>query len=173
LKKGESPDNLFTLEELIKDVQNANVEARRIMANLRPSILDDIGIVPALSWLSRETEKAYPGTSVQIAAALGDKDVPDELKIVLFRVVQESVTNAIKDGKSSRIQVGLVRQDGWLRLEVEDNGKGFDAGKLVKSETQGIGLNSMEQRINSTRGIFSLSSVPGKGTKVKAEWKIG
>jgi signal transduction histidine kinase len=141
------------------------------MANLRPSVLDDLGIVPALSWFSRETEKAYPGTSVQFSRSAEEPEVPDELKIVLFRVVQESVKNAIRHGKSNRIQIGLERNNGWLRLNVADNGDGFES--LKKSAIGGIGLDSMQQRVDSTGGIFSISSTPGSGTIVKAEWRMG
>ncbi len=173
-KGGESPDNPGTLDEIIEDVHNANVETRRIMANLRPSVLDDLGILPALSWFSRETEKTYPGTLIECLTDIEEREVPEELKIVLFRVVQESVTNAIRHGKSNRIQIRLEKNHPWLRLRVDDNGKGFNSVKLgEKSENGGIGLDSMQQRVDSTGGIFSLTSTPGKGTTVKAEWGIG
>jgi signal transduction histidine kinase len=172
-KIGESPENPITLDEIIRDVQNANRETRRTMANFRPSLLDDLGIVVALSWFSRETEKAYPGTFIEYPGTIQDSEVPEELKIVLFRVVQESVTNAVRHGESSRIRIGLEKKDGWLRLTVEDNGKGCDAARLGdRSGSHGIGLNSLEQRIDSTGGIFCIRSTPGDGTTVRAEWKI-
>ncbi len=173
ISEGGSSDPII-LQEIIHDVQNANVETRRIMANLRPSVLDDLGILPALSSFSRETEKAYPGTTIEYSTRIEEGEVPEELKIVLFRVVQESVTNAIRHGKASRIRIGVERTNGWLRLNVADNGRGFDAARLeTKSKSHGIGLNSMEQRIDSTGGIFSISSSPGQGTTVTAEWRIG
>ena len=173
LTQAESPDTTITLEEIIQDVQRANVETRRIMANLRPSVLDDIGIVAALSWFCRETQKTYPGTKIRYVGIVKEEEVPEELKIILFRVVQECVTNAIRHGKSSRILVVLDRMHPWLRLRVEDNGEGFDSEKLVKkSEKGGIGLDSMQQRVESSGGIFSISSNPGNGTLVNAEWRL-
>jgi len=80
----------------------------------------------------------------------------------------------LRHGKASRIQVKLEKKHPWLRLRVEDQGKGFEALKVgEKPETSGIGLDSMQQRVDSTGGIFSISSSPGQGTTVKAEWKIG
>ncbi len=173
LNAGESPQNPITLQEIIQDVQNANAETRRIMANLRPSVLDDIGIIPALSWFSRETEKTYPGTGVEISGGVEDWEVPEKLKIVLFRIAQESVTNAIRHGNAMRIRIDLEKKDVWLRLSVQDNGKGFDSMKQGEaSGSHGIGLNSMQQRVDSTGGIFSVISLPGQGTTVKAEWRI-
>ncbi len=170
LKDGESLEGPIMLEETIKDLETAITEIRRIMANLRPSILDDLGIIPALSWYSREAGDIYPGTSVEYSTNVQEGDVPENLKIVLFRVVQESISNSVRHGKSSRIQVGIERERNWLRLKVEDNGSGFESVK--KSATGGIGLDSMQQRVESSGGIFSISSNPGEGTIVKAEWRI-
>ncbi len=159
------------LQETVEDIQNAITETRRIMANLRPSILDDLGIIPALSWFSRDIKKTYPGTVVKFSGSVEEEEVSEELKIVLFRVVQESVTNALRHGKSTRIRIGLEKNNGWLRLTIRDNGTGFESVER-KSSTGGMGLPSMQQRVESTAGIFSVSSLPGKGTLVKAEWKI-
>ena len=161
----------IVLEETFKDIDNAMNEIRRIMGNLRPPVLDDLGLIPALSWYLREIRSSYPGTLLEYAGHVDEKDIPENLRIVLFRVIQESVANAVLYGKSSLIKIGLAKEQNWLRLSVEDNGDGFEA--LTKSEKGGIGLDSMQQRVDSTGGIFSISSTPGKGTVVKAEWKIG
>ncbi len=157
--------------EIIKDVQNALVETRRIMANLRPSILDDIGVVPAISWFARETEKAYQGTTIAYSGAVQEREIPEALKIVVFRVVQESVTNAIRHGKAKTIRISLIRNGDWLCLTVEDNGVGFLSAEK-KSPAGGMGLVSMQQRVESTGGIFSITSNLGEGTTVKGEWRI-
>ncbi len=172
LKEGKASENLASLQEIIQDVQDANIETRRIMANLRPSILDDLGILPAFSWFCRETEKTYPETLMEFSGSVQEQEIPDELKIVLFRVAQEAVTNAIRHGKSTLIRIGLGTDNGWLRLTVEDNGAGFEALRCAQQpQGHGIGLNSMQQRVDSTGGVFSLSSSPGKGTVVQAEWR--
>ncbi len=173
LNEQELPDLTITLEEIIQDVQRATAETRRIMANLRPSVLDDLGIIAALSWYCREAQKTYPKIMIQYVGNIKEEEVPDALKIVLFRVVEQSLTNAIRHGKPRRVLISLNRIHSWLRLQVEDNGKGFDSMKLgEKNGNSGIGLDSMQQRVNSTGGIFSITSSPGQGTTVKAEWKI-
>ena len=138
---------------------------------MNDSWLNDSGILPAISWFSRETEKIYPGVSVNYLTGLQEEEIPEELKIVVFLVLQESVRNAIDHGKSTRILIGLERNGAWFRLSVMDNGKGFvsPAKKLL---TDGSGLGRMQQRVESTAGIFSISSAPEKGTIVKAEWRI-
>ncbi len=168
----EPAENPKTLQETIQDIQSAITETRRIMANLRPSVLDDLGIVPALSWLSRETEKSFPGTSVQFTGSVQEQQVPDALKIVLFRVVQESVANAVHHGKSSLIRIGLERNGDWLWLGIEDNGNGFVSADKKEPSTGGMGLVSMQQRVESTGGVFSIRSNLGEGTMVKAEWRL-
>ncbi len=169
-KNGESVESGM-VDETIKDIQTAITEIRRIMSNLRPSVLDDLGIVPTLTWYSRETGQAYPGTSIEYSGNVQEPDIPENLKIVIFRVCQESIANAVRHGKSSLIQIWLEKEGSWLRLRIADNGRGFDS--IKKSETGGIGMDSMQQRVDSTGGIFSITSTSGQGTTVKAEWRIG
>ncbi len=172
LKEGDSPDRTTTLEQIIQDVQRATTETRRIMLNLRPSVLDDIGIVAALSWFSRETERTYPGMKVHFLGTVQEEEIPEGLKINIFRVIQECISNAIRHGRSNRVMVNIDKKYPWLRLSVMDNGYGFDSLREEPSEAGGIGLGSMQQRVESSGGIFSITSNPGKGTVVKAEWRI-
>jgi signal transduction histidine kinase len=121
--------------------------------------------------LPRDAESAS-GNGIELSRSVSDEEVLEDLKIVFFRVAQESVTNAIRHGgNAGRIGIGLERNDGWLRLKVEDNGKSFDAQR-VEEPTGGIGLNSMQQRVDYTGGIFSINSTSGRGTTFKAEWRL-
>ena len=133
--------------------------------------VNDLGILRAISWFSRETQKAYPRVSVNYATSIQEQEIPEELKIIVFGVLKESVRNAIHHGRSTWIRIGLERNGAWFRLSVMDNGKGF-ASPGEKLLTDGTGLGSMQQRVESTAGIFSISSGPEKGTIVKAEWRI-
>ncbi len=161
----------LSLEDVLDMLKNTMEENRRIQLNLRPSTLDDLGIIPTISWFSRETQKAYPGVSIETSVGIQDGEIPEELKIVLFRVVQESVSNAIRHGKARIIRIGIENDRGWIRLTVEDNGAGFESAAQKASIAGGMGLESMQQRVDSSGGVFSISSIPGKGTVVKAEWK--
>ena len=115
----------------IRSVMQTAVEENSLpKMNLRPAVLDDLGVLCALSWLSRETEKACPGTCVEYSCSIQEKEVPENLKTVVFRLVQGAVANAISHGKSSRIRIALGKANRWLQLTVEDNGQGFGSFKM-------------------------------------------
>ncbi len=173
LEKGANSKEV-ALEEVLSLLRNTMEENRKIQLNLRPSILDDEGFIPAISWYSRETRKAYPAVHIEAAIAIAEREIPEDLKLVLFRIVQESVNNAITHGESSRIRIGVDRAGVWLRLMIEDNGRGFESPlDNTGRQVSGKGLGIMQQRAEASGGIFSITSKPGEGTMVKAEWKIG
>ncbi len=172
LKKGGDPKEI-ALEEVLSCLQNTIEESRKIQLGLRPSILDDVGIIPAITWYSRETEKAYPGVQIEDAVNVVDAEIPENLELALFRIVEEAVNNAVRHGESSRIRIGLERAGAWLRLTIEDNGRGFEAhADDTGREGGGKGLGIMQQRANSSGGMFSVISILGERTIVRAEWKI-
>ena len=95
--------------------------------NLRPATLDDLGILATLSWYFREFEAACPGVKLERDISVQEADVPDGLKISIFRIVQEATSNALKHAGATRIKVCLLRGEGGsLQLSIEDNGRGFD-----------------------------------------------
>ncbi len=141
--------------------------------NFPPVILDRLGILRALSWFSRETTKNYPEISLEYSSSVREREVPKKLNTVLFRVVQESVANAISHGKPSRIRIALGRPNRWLQLTIEDNGKGFNSVAKEHPSTTPNGLDDMQKWVESSRGIFSIRSISGGGTKLRAEWKVG
>ncbi len=163
----------ISFDDILDLLKHTMDENRRIQLNLRPSILDDLGILSTMSWFTREFRKAYPAVSIQESMNIREEEVPEELKIVIFRIVQESTSNAVRHGKASLICIGLERAGTWMRLTVEDNGSGFTSATQNISPKSGTGLKSMQQRVDSSKGVFSVSSNPGSGTVVKAEWKIG
>ncbi len=162
-----------SFEEVLTLLQITMDDNRRIQLNLRPSILDDLGIGPTISWYSREAQKAYRGISIETCIRVSEEDIPDHLKIILFRIIQESVSNSIRHGQSTRIRIDLERRGNWIQLLIEDNGSGFDSpARDNEGKRGGMGLASMQQRVESSEGMFSIRSSSGSGTSVKAEWKI-
>ena len=101
-----------------------------------------------------------------------EREVPRKLKFLLFWIVQESVTNAVSHGKSSRIRIALAKVNHWLQLRIEDNGRGFNSAGKGEALFHGIGLDYMQEQVESSGGIFSLRSISGGGTTIKAEWKL-
>ncbi len=155
--------------ESIKKLAEASVNVIRNMTLLlRPSMLDDFGLVPALEWQAREVSKRT-GLRVQVSAdALAAEEaageLPDQLKTCIYRVVQEALHNCARHSQARSVRV-IVRQEGHkILLSVEDDGHGFDAGRV-----RGLGLVGMEERVTHLGGAFEVRSRPGAGTKVEVE----
>lgn len=129
---------------------------------LRPSMLDDFGLVPALNWHAREMSKRT-GMNVRISAAISD-DLPDEHRTCVYRVVQEAVNNAARHAKARNVQVILKNERSRVLFSVQDDGSGFD-----KSSVRGLGLLGMEERVKRLGGTLCIDSVMGRGTTVSAE----
>ena len=148
----------------IKKLAEASVNIIRNMTLLlRPSMLDDFGLVPALEWQAREVSKRT-GIRVQVTAADSAGDLPDDLKTCIYRVVQEALHNCARHAQARSVRV-VVRQKGSrIILSVEDDGRGFDARRV-----RGLGLVGMEERVRHLGGEFHILSTPGTGTKVDVE----
>jgi PAS domain S-box-containing protein len=173
MREGANQASISLLDALIPLVQNASAEVRRIHTDLRPSLLDDLGIIATISWFCREFEKLYSGLSIEKQINVHEKDVPDNLKIVIFRILQEALNNVAKYGKADLVRVALEGSDEQMELVITDNGQGFDLNQ-ARSETVlegGFGLTSMKERAELSGGVFSIKSAKGKGTTVRASWK--
>ncbi len=157
-----------SLEDLALKMLEINNEVRRIMADLRPSILDDLGIIPAIDWFCREYQKTYSHISVEKQIGISEAEVPDSLKTPIFRISQEAMNNISKYSKASLVNLFLLKEDGKILLTIQDNGKGFD----VNTVRRGLGLSTMEERAQLSGGSFGLESAAGKGTTVRASWPI-
>jgi len=161
-----------TLERLAPTVKSALVELRRISMNLRPSTLDDLGILATLSWYFREFEEACPNMKLEREISVVEADVPQLLKISIFRIVQEATNNALKHARADRIKVCLGGAGGSLELSIEDNGQGFDpaAAASRRDFSHGLGLQSMKERAELSGGDYEFKSAPGQGTRIRVRW---
>jgi signal transduction histidine kinase len=172
MSAGSSDRAAQTLAGLGPTVKSALTELRRISMNLRPSTLDDLGILATLSWYFREFESACPDLRLQREVTVVEADVPDLLKITIFRIVQEATGNALKHANADRLLVSLQSQDGALCLLIEDNGQGFDP-ELASSKHEfgsGLGLQSMRERAELSGANYAFSAAPGKGTRIEVRW---
>lgn len=171
---------LATLQQLGPRLKEALVDVRRVSTELRPSILDDLGILPTLSWFFREFEAVCGRMVVEKMLDVSEQDVPQALKITLYRVLQEATSNIVKHAAAGRMRVSLNREAGSLHLTIEDNGRGFDPdGICAQCEgcgvgvCRGIGLVSMKERVTLSGGHYQLRSTPGLGTRIQASWPLG
>jgi signal transduction histidine kinase len=142
--------------------------------NLRPSTLDDLGIVATLSWYFREFEAACPGMKIERDVTAKESEVPNPLKIAIFRIVQEATSNALKHAKAHGIKVSLSSARGRIDLRIEDNGQGFDPASVAEHRdfNHGVGLQSMKERAELSGGRYEFQSAPGKGTRIHVEWPL-
>ena len=157
---------------LISTTQNAIDEVRRIMMDLRPSILDDFGLVTTIGWLCRRFQSVHSDIGIENEIAIGEEDVPDSLKIVVFRIMQEALNNIAKYSKANLVNLSFVKSDGSIDLTIEDNGAGFDMSSVLASEShkRGLGLTSMQERTELSGGRISIDSTIGVGTTIRAIW---
>ncbi len=172
MSTGSSGQAAQTLAGLGPTVKSALTELRRISMNLRPSTLDDLGILATLSWYFREFESACPELHLQREVSVAEADVPDLLKITIFRIVQEATGNALKHAKADRLRVRLKSQEGALILLIEDNGQGFDPelGLSQHAFGSGLGLQSMQERAELSGADYALTAAPGQGTRIEVLW---
>jgi PAS domain S-box-containing protein len=164
-----------SLQQLIPRVKEALVEVRRVSTELRPSILDDLGILPTLSWFFREFEASCSHIAVEKAFNVAEHEVPVPLQITLYRIIQEATNNIVKHACADRVRVSLDRIDEALHLLIEDNGRGFDPDSICCSEGQarGLGLLSMKERASFSGGSYRIASAPGQGTRIEVSWPCG
>ncbi len=172
--KNSAPGNLQPLEGMIPMLQNAVEEVRQMQTDLRPPILDDLGILATLSWFCREYQRIYAGIKIETDLGIQESEVPVPLKTVIYRVLQEAMNNIAKHSQATRVHLSLGQKDGRIYLRVEDNGSGFDHRQVLSEERagRGFGLTSMRERTELSGGSFFLHSRKGKGTVIQAYWKL-
>lgn len=135
---------------------------RRIATDLRPSVLDDLGLIAAIEWQSEEFEKRS-GISTTFISTMEECRYSSMISIGLFRICQESLTNVARHANASRVRISLEEQgNANILLKIEDNGKGFDVGKIGEKKT--LGLLGMRERTLMMGGQFRMESQTGRGT---------
>ena len=150
--------------ETIKSLVESSVRVVRNMSLLlRPSMLDDLGLVPALRWQAREVSKRT-SMDVSVATELTSDDLPDEYKTCVYRVVQEALHNCSRHSQARTVRIRVEQQPDRLSLWIQDDGKGFDV-----RQTKGLGLLGIEERVNTLGGKCVVHSELGGGTILAVE----
>ncbi|MEW5957549.1 MAG: response regulator [Chloroflexota bacterium] len=145
-------------------------EIRELSLNLRPPMLDDLGLVPTLRWYIKQYAKRLNIEAKFEALGLAERLTP-ELETALFRVIQEALTNVARHAQASLVHLRLHRKDSTIIALIEDNGQGFDVAKVMgrKAATRSTGLLGMRERVTLLGGRFEIRSRPGQGTQVRVE----
>jgi len=134
---------------------------RNMSLLLRPSMLDDLGLVPALQWQAREVWKRS-GVWVEVDAETVPEELPEEHRTCIYRIVQEALHNCVQHAEAHHVKITVKREKAGLRLAIEDDGKGFRPNR-----EKGMGLLGMQERVTHLGGQFAIESAPASGTVLR------
>ena len=168
------PENSSAARAKLQGVRSMASQAikdlRQLIFGLRPEVLDDLGLVPAV----REYAKEYlesRGVHVEVNSSRWQSRLPSEIEAPVFRIIQEAITNIARHAQATEAQIDLHLADSTHCVQVEDNGIGFDPSQVdqVQPSGQGLGLRGMEERVSILGGTFQIESQAGRGTRIVAE----
>jgi PAS domain S-box-containing protein len=151
------------MKDLLDMIDGTVKTVRRISSELRPSLLDDLGLVAAIEWHLIEFEKRV-GIKTSFTDAADEVVLPDKVKTGIFRIFQESLTNVARHAEASKITVKMECKNNMFLLKISDNGIGFDKTKVADKRT--LGILGMKERSEMMGGIYDIVSTPGKGTTI-------
>jgi two-component system sensor histidine kinase UhpB len=160
-------------ERLTRMIAQLGTHVRDVTAELRPTMLDSLGLVPTLRWHARQFRQRHPGIRIEVETTGGEERLPPEVEVALYRVCQESLNNVAKHARASRVRVALQRGEERLTLSIADDGVGFEVRRRRDDpDQQGFGILGMRERIADLGGCLAIDSRPGAGTTVRAEFAL-
>jgi len=164
--------DLASLEAVIPITQKTIEEVRRIVKDLRPSILDDLGILATIAWFCREFQTVYSNIQIETQIDITENDIPLPLKTTIYRVLQEALNNVAKHSEADRVQLSVQKCADKIALRVKDNGRGFDLENTISltPSQRGFGLASMRERAQLSGAHFEIKSEIGNGTIIRVVW---
>jgi signal transduction histidine kinase len=136
-------------------------------------LLDDLGLLAAISWLCNNFKATHSGIDIEKRIDIQEDDVPEPLRIIIFRILQEALNNIGKHSQANLVHLSFRKTNGnRIELNITDNGTGFDLDSVrsAVSFARGLGLDGMKERAELSGGSFSIESDRGKGTTVRASW---
>ena len=169
-----TPSLETSLKDVLSIVQSTIEETQRITKNLHPSILDDLGLFAAIRELCREFREVYSDLQITNNFEMDENEIPQSLKILIFRIVQEAFNNIAKHSGADTVKLSLTRGKRMIELAVEDNGKGFDLQKVLQENRheRGLGLQTIRERTELFNGSIDIRSKREKGTTIRANWPL-
>ncbi len=170
------PDESCTLHlnAIIPNIQLAVEQVRNMYTQLMPTVLDDLGILATLSWFCREFQKDHPDIWVESEFKVREEEISADLRLVIFRIVQNAFDSVTAHSKAGRTWVSLVEENGYVKLDIRDNGAGFDVSHAMSFTCPdcALGLVSMKRRAELSGGSFEIGSAEGGGTFVRVQWAV-
>jgi PAS domain S-box-containing protein len=157
------------LQDVVEKIRDTIEEVRRTSMDLRPSILDDLGLMATINWYCREFGAMFPAIELVKEVDAQEKQIRDELKVVIFRIMQEALHNITKHAAARRVEISLCMAGEGLTLRISDNGRGFVLDAEVLNGPS-LGLKSMRERAELMGGCFELWTAAGEGTQISVNW---
>jgi signal transduction histidine kinase len=161
-----------SLQQEINYLLSTIKETKRISANLRPTTLDDLGLVATIEWYLRQYQRMYGNINVRYDTDLTEAEVPEKMKIIIYRIVQEGLSNAERHSEASTVYLTIRFCDDKhaISVSLQDDGRGFDVNETLseKDPLSGYGLRAMRERCEIFGGCFHIDSKPGEGTLINA-----
>jgi len=172
IRDSELADMASPLTVAAARLRDVIADLREISTDLHPRLLDDLGLIPTLEWYCRSFEQAHPTITMVRTLTVSERNVPAELKVDIFRIVQDALGNVARHANATVVRLSLREEDGELRLGIEDNGSGFDPARPARPGHANVGLASIRKRVDGTGGRMVLETGPQRGTRVAAAWPI-
>ncbi len=164
--KSSPPKDIISLEKIVAHISDTIREVRRISTSLRPAMLDDLGLLNTIDWYCDSSQELYGQVKVLKQIDIEEAQIPELAKIVIYRVLQEALNNALKHSTADEVRVALLGRNGRIELRVKDNGSGFDLEDKLRNNDplSGYGLVGMHDRAQVIGGTLIIDSRPGLGT---------
>jgi signal transduction histidine kinase len=162
----ENPESRPRIENITELLKKVEVQLRQFSHELRPTVLDDLGLVPAIRFLAGAVSKRS-NLPICVSAEIPER-LSSSAEIAVYRVVQEALTNAVKHSQARSVAVEIFGEDSTLHCIIRDDGVGFSLESLnQKGERKGLGLVAMRERLNAIGGIIQFESAPTRGTTIR------
>jgi PAS domain S-box-containing protein len=161
------------LEQFVPILQRSIEETRSIYMGLRPSMLDSMGLIASIEYFRRECMRLYPDRHIELETGVIEEEIPENLKVCIFRIAQEALNNIAKHSRAEWVDISLSKVADGIELVVSDDGVGMDPEFILQTSTaRSLGLTGMRERAELTGGSFAIKSTPGEGTTIRTWWPI-
>ncbi len=173
VRNGKAEEAANLLDQFVPILQRSIDETRTIYMGLKPAVLADNGFLAALEWYRRQLMGVYTKIHIELEMGVREEDIPEGLKIAMFRIAQEALNNSCKHSGAEWIDARITEGAGKIELEISDDGKGMELDYVLKTASaKSLGLLGMKERAEISGGKFFMESAPGEGARVRALWPV-
>lgn len=169
-RNGDNREIAEPLRHTVRCIKDTIKKTRRISAGLRPVMLDDLGLKATIRWCCGKLKQSFPQITLIVEVDINESIIDDSQKILIYRIIQEAMTNAATHGGADTIWLSLTQSNERLELEITDNGCGFDTGRILSGKYRngnGYGLTGIKAKTEICGGVFCINSLENKGTDLR------